>query len=1001
MRIDPDDLIDDRTLDRVVPRGLIDSKIDSLGHQSIASQIAAIAELSSGSTNIAVFGPWGSGKSSLVALIRQALNQAPPAKRRRLVVFDAWRSTGENFQINFLSEISRAISARLGKGIQRRLFESRRTLSLPFGLSSWPRGVRFAVLALLIVAVTLIAPIVYTLSQVGWQWDALKWTAVLENVKGWFSWAVSGTLILAVVGVASDVTRASVEEVAPNEVTQFRDLFNSLLWSRRRYVIFIDELDRCSPKAVIEVLSGMRTFLDHKKVTFVAAFDRAAVESAIFTEVKKEMTVNDPSGYFTTSGEYLDKIFQYQLSLPPQTAQSHRRMAAALVADRKGIWAELRESLGVGANDVLALLSPIHVVSLRRTKVLLNDFAINARSFQDQLGPTWASRASEIAVHTVLSTEFPELSQDMIREPDLPSYLINPSRIPSRRALSDLVRLYRSGKKQLDGAADQSLDEEETEALLAVQWQTLERYLLRVNSMGISFPRPDITLMTASPLADRFEDPGLYSAVTSAPDEDAAITLEILASASASDVHNAVAYLLQETEGLSPRESQRVATVVGEILARDNFELPPLRRVSLRALWKRANYPTSGAVWLTEKALEGFMKELARVEYPDELARIFSDASDLEIPYAGALAIAVRTVPDRYSERALRALEPWVQSSIDQNNRALVEFVTRVKPGGWVQLENSLQSLAAGPTAEVEPVTPGSAAIATTARNEAAVQIAEATRKVRQSSILSAMSEIWALPSSGFELLLWTASMLHLLADEIEEAGELLDDLVKQIDARMRQRISLALLARFPADLAGHWTISDIDSTLSDELSAAWLAVVKAASGAAAGDRDDLAVSLHDLSSQQFARPIGPEAIAWIESWARSIDPSADAPGFRFAASAVRDAHSVGLDPNALRHISVELYAKALELVDDPDDFVPFMQELRNESDQVVSAVLEMATAADTSIGEPLIRARLALTAIHTTVARGRRGRQLPLRLSRSAMPGAPRACLINVGSRR
>ncbi len=60
-------------------------------------------------TNIALFGSWGSGKSSFAQLLRGCLEAREP--RVGLVVYDAWTFEGESLQRNFISACSHSTGA--------------------------------------------------------------------------------------------------------------------------------------------------------------------------------------------------------------------------------------------------------------------------------------------------------------------------------------------------------------------------------------------------------------------------------------------------------------------------------------------------------------------------------------------------------------------------------------------------------------------------------------------------------------------------------------------------------------------------------------------------------------------------------------------------------------------------------------------------------------------------------------------------------------------------
>ena len=91
------------------------------------------------------------------------------------------------------------------------------------------------------------------------------------------------------------------------------------------------------------------------------------------------------------------------------------RFARDLVKDKGGLWKDLREAEPRQAllNTIVYALVPAHVRSPRRVKIILNNFATNARIVQGR-GIDWLPRAAEIAKLTVLQTEFPEVAAALL-----------------------------------------------------------------------------------------------------------------------------------------------------------------------------------------------------------------------------------------------------------------------------------------------------------------------------------------------------------------------------------------------------------------------------------------------------------------------------------------------------------------------------------------------------------------------------------------------------------
>src|SRR5690606_15402498 len=72
-------------------------------------------------------------------------------------------------------------------------------------------------------------------------------------------------------------------------------------------LIFIDDLDRCEPQQVLNLMSAMKLFFTYGvKTIFICGIDKKAVESAVKTKY----------GKLVKSNEYLEKIFDISFSMP-------------------------------------------------------------------------------------------------------------------------------------------------------------------------------------------------------------------------------------------------------------------------------------------------------------------------------------------------------------------------------------------------------------------------------------------------------------------------------------------------------------------------------------------------------------------------------------------------------------------------------------------------------------------------------------------------------------
>lgn len=630
------DLIPDEPLQPVSGQQISTAE-DLLHHRVIARRVAELASESNGKVNIALFGPWGAGKSSFNALLFEELQTIDTSIKH--VTYDAWKNAGEGFQANFLNNLATGIPVA-DHDIAEKLFEASTTVKMPFQKKRTKRAklkwvVTWVLSTVLGIAVGL--PLLWTLLGIYLtpeQGDFLN--AFRLNFLGWSGVTASATFLVSILLIILEVTKINVQRSAPSHVSQFSALFDSVLQDGKydKYVIFIDELDRCSPADVMKTLEGLRTFLGHPKCVFVVAFDREAIASTIAEHPGREIPKESSSPYYQTSGEYLDKIFQYQIALPPQPTHTFRHLATSLVKDRGGVWAELRKDSERRSERVVTLLSPMHLRSPRRTKVLLNDFAVNARIYES-LGFAWKERAEEIAILTVIQTEFPRLAADLEREPGLMRIVMN-GETPRRPELVQLLEKYRSGKPVLVGdgepegvVADTPLDSIVGKDNLAEAgselWEHLGRYLRRVREMGAPEPKADLIMMHSDGDLMSFEDPGVYNILLAASDMPREDVLRGIEKASDADRSGAIDYLLRNAEFETEDQAAGIYTLVASIAAGSDS----LR--SIQASTMLSNIRARGER-LDEIAMRGYGVALVAHFEDDALDYLLARARELKEP---------------------------------------------------------------------------------------------------------------------------------------------------------------------------------------------------------------------------------------------------------------------------------------------------------------------------------------------------------------------------------
>lgn len=96
-------------------------------------------------------------------------------------------------------------------------------------------------------------------------------------------------------------------------IITFRKDFDNLLKQTKidRLVVFIDELDRCSPETILETLEAIRLFLYVGRTVFIIGADERHISYAVQTKFKEIEGLGIDIGK-----EYLEKIIQYPVRIP-------------------------------------------------------------------------------------------------------------------------------------------------------------------------------------------------------------------------------------------------------------------------------------------------------------------------------------------------------------------------------------------------------------------------------------------------------------------------------------------------------------------------------------------------------------------------------------------------------------------------------------------------------------------------------------------------------------
>jgi hypothetical protein len=267
---------------------------DCLGFTSYVNVLADICTHGDlAPLTLGIFGPWGSGKTSLMRMLKRRIERDAAERKAKTLWFNAWRYEGRD---EAQSALIHAILAKLGED---------KTL----------------------------------LQDAHEYFDRLKKGAsVLKLAKH-----IGKTVMTMTpnIGEFIDCFREESEKVAET-MESFEGDFEALLERAgvEHVIVFIDDLDRCSSEKVIETFETIKLFLNTPACTFVIGADAAKIEQAVGDVYR----VADGQ----RQKDFLEKIVQVPFTIPEQDLKDIACYVGMLVIGRhlrgEGGWEELERA---------------------------------------------------------------------------------------------------------------------------------------------------------------------------------------------------------------------------------------------------------------------------------------------------------------------------------------------------------------------------------------------------------------------------------------------------------------------------------------------------------------------------------------------------------------------------------------------------------------------------------------------------------------------------------
>ncbi|MFZ3301890.1 MAG: P-loop NTPase fold protein [Microgenomates group bacterium] len=404
-------------------------------HKYIAPTLHEIIQNGLGFFTIGLFGPWGSGKSTIVENLAEDYKSKYP-----VFIFDTWKYKGDPLRRTFLTTLRNFIEDKelwkegqaisedelddvLNASTETREQIKKRGDVLSKNRFSWFVNIIKRIWEVIISNLLLFGLLFFGVSQLLLQLKLGETNSLIHSAQSLIGYISESTALAMIVGwvtktFVEKLTEKLVKDLADETKTQTlikkRDYLNSPEQFEKKFkdiirrikgdlVVVFDNIDRVQGDSAINILSSVRTFLDVKldnKVVFIIPCDSSSIE----TQIKKYYS--DNTGKFDAT-EYLRKIFGIVVTTPDFISTDLDEYSTQLIKDLDNG----TEILKGQEENLLRVVTYGFKSSPRAVKQFLNNFAATILIAYYSDGDVWSEVSKNLAYLAkiqILKQKFPD-----------------------------------------------------------------------------------------------------------------------------------------------------------------------------------------------------------------------------------------------------------------------------------------------------------------------------------------------------------------------------------------------------------------------------------------------------------------------------------------------------------------------------------------------------------------------------------------------------------------
>lgn len=286
--------------------------------------------------SIGVFGDWGSGKSSILQIIKDKFEEKNEndefiEKETLCIYFNGWTFEGyDDAKAALLNAILKELedNKKLTDEVKEAVKEKAKKL---WKSIDWMRGAGMVLKNVALPAVSAyftgglsLIPFAYQKLS---EWGADSPEKLIEKLQS----DEGKEFFISLTKEDAEVDKKD----KTNAVAEFRKDFIELLevTKFKRLVVIIDDLDRCTPERIIENLEAVKLFLNVPKTAFIIGADPRIVKHAIEHKYKNNSQIEEDNSRIID--DYLEKLIQLPYSLPKLSEPEVETYISMLICKRE------------------------------------------------------------------------------------------------------------------------------------------------------------------------------------------------------------------------------------------------------------------------------------------------------------------------------------------------------------------------------------------------------------------------------------------------------------------------------------------------------------------------------------------------------------------------------------------------------------------------------------------------------------------------------------------